>query len=73
MKNSDNGKWVYSGYAIAFDGKEEWGLGNNFARNVMILGVDNSSSSHVNNIHRKFLTLGEGDTFLVLMKDLVYQ
>ena len=23
MKNSDNGKWVYSGYAIAFDGKEE--------------------------------------------------
>ena len=57
----------------AFDEKGEWGLRNNCARNVMILGVDNSSSSHVNNIYRKFLTLGEGDTFLVLIKDLVYQ
>ena len=43
------GKVVYSGYGIAFDGKGEWGFGNDLARNVIIFGVDNSVSSHANN------------------------
>ena len=35
-----------SGYGIAFDGEGSRNLGNDFARNDVIFGVDNSSSSH---------------------------
>ena len=45
-KNNDKEKYKYSGYRIAFDGKGEWRFGNDFARNVIILGVDNRLSSH---------------------------
>ena len=48
VKNSDKEKWVHSGYGIAFDGKWEWIFGNEYARNFVIFGVDNSSSSHSN-------------------------
>ena len=40
---------VSSDYGIAFDGKGEWNFGNDFARNVIIFGVDNSSSYHTDN------------------------
>ena len=43
MKNSDKEMYVYSGYGIAFDGKGEWSFGNDYARNDVICGVDNSS------------------------------
>ena len=33
-----------------------------FARNVVIFGVDNSSSSHSDNCKNNFLILGEGPT-----------
>ena len=42
-------KRVYSRYGIAYDGKESWSFGDDFARNVVILGVDNSSPSHSDN------------------------
>ena len=54
---------MHSGYGIASDGKGEWSFGNDFARNVIILGVDNSSSSHTYNLKNDFLILVEGDTF----------
>ena len=38
-----------TGYGIAFDGKGMWSFGNDFTRNVIIFGVDNSSSSHADN------------------------
>ena len=44
-------------------GKSKWIFGNDFARNVIILGVDNSSSSHADNLENDFLILGKGDTF----------
>ena len=44
VKNSDKGKYVYSGYGMAFDGKGEWSFGNDYARNFIIFGIDNSSS-----------------------------
>ena len=50
-------------YGIAFDGKGSWSFGNDRARNVVIIGVDNSSSSHNDNQINEFLILGEGDTF----------
>ena len=40
-----------------------WNFNDDFARNVIIFGVDNSSSSHLDNIKNVFLILGEGDTF----------
>ena len=58
-KNSDKIKWVYDGYSIAFDGKGEWNFGNASARNVVIFGVDNSSSSHTDNRKNGFLVLSE--------------
>ena len=63
VKNSDKEKYVYSGYRIAFDEKCEWSFGNDFARIVIVFGVDNSSLSHAVNLKNTFLVLGEGDIF----------
>ena len=54
---------MYSGYGIAFDGKDEWSFVSDYDRNVMIFGVDNSSSSHADNLKHNILILGEGVTF----------
>ena len=65
VKNSDKEKYVYRDYRIAFDGKGEWSFGNDYARNVIIFGSDNSSLSHADNLKNNFLVLGEGDTFRI--------
>ena len=62
VKNSDVGKYLYSGYGIVFDGKGEWNFDNDYARNVIIFGIDNTSSSHADNLKNNFLISGEGDT-----------
>ena len=41
VKNSAEGKWMYSGYGIVCDDVGSW--------HFMIFGVDNSSSSHADN------------------------
>ena len=43
---SEKGKYMYSGYGIAFDSAWLWTFGNGFARNVISFGDDNSFSSH---------------------------
>ena len=43
VKNSDKEKYVYSGYGITFDSTGSWSFDNEFSRNVIIFGVDNSS------------------------------
>ena len=63
VKNSDKEKYVYRGYGIASDGKGEWSFGNDYARIVITFGVDNSSSSHADNLKNNFLILGEADIF----------
>ena len=63
VKTNDKEKYVYSGYGIAFNGKNQWSFGNYYARNVVTFGVDTSSSSHIDNCKNKFSVLGEGDTF----------
>ena len=62
IENGKKDKWVYRSYKIAFDGKGSWSFGNDFAKNVAIFGVSNSSSSHSNNCNNNFLILGEGPT-----------
>ena len=63
VKNSDKQRYVYSSYGITFDSSGSQSFDNDEARNVIIIGVDNSSSSHADNRKNNFLVLGEGPTF----------
>ena len=47
---------MYSGYGIAFDIVFSWW----YSRNVITFDVDNSSSSHAENLTHNFWILGEG-------------
>ena len=70
VTNSDRGKWMYSGYGIPFNGKGMYSSVNDYARNVVIFGFDNSLSSHADNSE------GNGEVkeiLLVLMETLFYQ
>ena len=58
-RNTIKCKFIYNGWEIKFDGADSWSFGNDFARNVVRFGVDNSSSSHTDNLENKFLVLGE--------------
>ena len=62
IKNSDKEKSVHSVYGITFDIIGFWSFDNDNARNVLIFGVDNSSSSHADNRKNNFLVLGAGPT-----------
>ena len=49
-ENTDIDKYRYSGYGIGFDRKSSILFpGGGFGQNVLILGVDMSSSSHIDN------------------------
>ena len=63
VKSSDKEKYRYCDYGIAFDGKGEWSFGNDFTKNVIVFGDDNSSSSHTENLKNDFLISGEWPTF----------
>ena len=63
VKNCDKEKDLYSGYGITFDSAGSWSFDNDFARNVIVFGVDNSSSSHADTRKNNFLVLGEGPTY----------
>ena len=72
VKNSDKEKHIYSGYGITFHSASSWSCYDETARNVIILGVDNISSSHPDNCKNNLLVLGEVQ-FLKLMEALVHQ
>ena len=63
VKNSDKERYIYSGYGITFDCAGSWNFDIGFARNVIIFGADNSSSSHSDNCQNNFLILGEGPAY----------
>ena len=63
VKNSDQEKYVYSGYRITFDSAGSWNFGNDFTGNAVIFEIDNSSSSHSDSRKNNFLVLGEGPTY----------
>ena len=52
-----------SGYGIAFDRASSASFKCHTARNVIIFGVDSTSSSHADNRKNSFLILSEGPTF----------
>ena len=44
VKNRDKENCIYSGCRITFDSGGSWSIDNDTARNVIIFGVDSSSS-----------------------------
>ena len=59
-KNADIDKYQYSGYATGFDRKSSFSFANGgFGPNVIIFGVDISSSAHVDNKKKDILILGK--------------
>ena len=62
-KNADIDKYDYSGYGIGFDIKSDFSFsGGGFGQNVIIFGVDISSSAHIDNKKKNILILGKGPT-----------
>ena len=55
-------KYKYSRYGIGFDRKGFFSLSNEIGRNVIIFGVDISSSSHIYNKKKDILVFGKGPT-----------
>ena len=63
-KNADIDKYKYSGYGIGFDGKGFFSHpSGGTERNVIIFGVDMSSSTKIDNKGKYILILGLGPTF----------
>ena len=54
-KNSDIEKYKYSGYWIGFDRRSSFSFpSGGFGQNIIIFGVDMSSSPHIDNKKRHF-------------------
>ena len=62
IKHADNDQYKYSGYGIRFNRKGSSSIGNEVGRNVIIFGVDMSSSPHFDNKKKYILILGKGLT-----------
>ena len=62
-KNTDIDKYKYSDYGIWFDRRSSFSFpGGGFGQNVLILGVDMNSSSHIDNKKEDILVLGKRPT-----------
>ena len=61
-KHVDIDQYKYSGYGIGFDRKGPFSFGNGFGSNLLIFGVDISSSVHIDNKKKDILILREGPT-----------
>ena len=62
-KNAEIDKYGYSGYATGFDRRSSFSFSNLvFGLNVLIFGVDMSSSVHIDNKKKDILVLGKGPT-----------
>ena len=62
-KNSDIDKYGYFGYDIAFARRSCFSFpGGGFGENIIVFGVDMSSSVHISNKKKDILILGRGPT-----------
>ena len=62
-KNADIDKYRYSSYGIGFDRRLGFPFyGSGFGQNVLIFGVDMSSSARIDNKKREILVIGKGPT-----------
>ena len=53
-KNPGTAEYKYSGHRIGFDRKGQFSFGNEYGRNIIIFGVDMSSSAYVDNKKKIF-------------------
>ena len=61
--NADIDKYKYLGYGTGFDSRGTFFFPDgSFPQNVIIFGVDTSSSVHIDNKKKDILILGEGPT-----------
>ena len=62
-RNADIDKYGYSGYGIGFDRHGSFSLfGTELGGNVIVFGVDMSSSTKIDNRKKDILILGKGPT-----------
>ena len=62
-KNADIEKYGYSGFGIGFDRKSSFTFpGGGFGQNVLIFGIDMSSSAHIDIKKKDILVLEKGPT-----------
>ena len=62
-KNADIEKYWYSGFGIGFDRRSRFSFpGGAFGQNILIIGVDMSSSAHIDNKKKDISVLGKGPT-----------
>ena len=62
-KNANIDKYRYSGYGIGFDTRSSFSFPvGGFGQNIIIFGVDMSSSPHIDNKGKDILILGRGPT-----------
>ena len=62
-QNTDIDKYGYSGYGIGFDRNGNFSFsGTALGKNVIIFGVDMTSSAKIDNRKRDFSILGKGPT-----------
>ena len=61
-KNADIDKYGYFGYGIGFDRESSFSIGNETGKNVIIFGVDMSSSTKIDNRKIDILILGKVPT-----------
>ena len=62
-KNGDIHMYKYSGYGTGFDRRSAFSFpGGRFGQNILIFGVDMSSSAHIDNKKKDILVLGKGST-----------
>ena len=59
-KNADIDKYGYFDYGIGFDRQLSFSTGNEISKNVIIFGVDLSSSPKIENSKKDILILGKG-------------
>ena len=68
VKNSYKENYVHSGCGIAFDRVSFWSFDNDTGKNVIIFGVDNSSSSHSDNLTLQVYTIMATTIICLLME-----
>ena len=61
-KHVDIDLYKCSGYCIGFDRKGYFSIGDEVGRNVIIFGVDMSSSSYIDNKKKDIIAFGKGPT-----------
>ena len=60
--NSDIEKYKYKGFGIGMDGRSRFSFGSSTGQNIIIFGVDMSSTNHIDNRGKNILILGRGPT-----------